>query len=127
MSILSEINENMQKGKTKIIKQLIPRALDEGFSPDVYKRQPFGVMEGDDWFGCHWIFDEKIFGFAQDPKVPVPCTDITKWKEQVKFPDLDAIDWEGLCAPIVASYDPDRMTQLMPVSYTHLDVYKRQQ
>lgn len=76
-------------------------------------RPPFGVMEGDDWFGCHWIFDEKIFGFAQDPKVPVPCTDITKWKEQVKFPDLDAIDWEGLCAPIVASYDPDRMTQLM--------------
>ena len=34
MSILSEINENMQKGKTKIIKQLIPRALDEGFPPE---------------------------------------------------------------------------------------------
>lgn len=32
MSTLSEIYENMQKGKAKMVKQLVPKALEEGYS-----------------------------------------------------------------------------------------------
>ena len=34
MSILVEISENLQKGKAKIVKELVQQALDEGFSPE---------------------------------------------------------------------------------------------
>ena len=33
MSILNEISENLQKGKSKIVKELVQRALDEGCRP----------------------------------------------------------------------------------------------
>ena len=35
MSILTEISENLQKGKAKIVKELVQNALDEGIAPDV--------------------------------------------------------------------------------------------
>ena len=34
MSILAEISENLQKGKAKIVKELVQKALDEGFAPE---------------------------------------------------------------------------------------------
>ena len=34
MSILAEISENLQKGKAKIVKELVQKALDEGHSPE---------------------------------------------------------------------------------------------
>ena len=34
MSILAEISENLQKGKAKIVKELVQKALDEGYSPE---------------------------------------------------------------------------------------------
>lgn len=34
MSILVEISENLQKGKAKIVKELVQKALDEGLSPE---------------------------------------------------------------------------------------------
>ena len=34
MSILVEISENLQKGKAKIVKELVQKALDEGHSPE---------------------------------------------------------------------------------------------
>ncbi|MEG0614860.1 MAG: B12-binding domain-containing protein, partial [Oscillospiraceae bacterium] len=32
MSILSDLSENIQKGRAKVVKELIPQAIDEGFS-----------------------------------------------------------------------------------------------
>ena len=34
MSILEDISENLQKGKAKIVKELVQQAIDEGISPD---------------------------------------------------------------------------------------------
>ena len=34
MSILEEISENLQKGKAKVVKELVQKALDEGISPE---------------------------------------------------------------------------------------------
>ena len=76
-------------------------------------RPQFGVTRGKDWFGVTWIWDDATAGFVQDPHVPLVCSNVTKWERQVRFPDLDAIDWEKAAAPVVAAYDPDKWTQLM--------------
>lgn len=49
--------------------------------------------EGKDWFGVYWKFVPAINASVdiQNPKI---LTDITKWREQVKFPNLTNIDFE---------------------------------
>lgn len=76
-------------------------------------RPPFGVERGTDWFGVPWIWDGASGGFVQDPHAPLVCSDVTQWERQVRFPDLEAIDWEAAAAPVRAGYDPNRWTQLM--------------
>ena len=44
MSILGEISENLQKGKSKIVKTLVQQALDEGVKPvDILNE---GLLDG---------------------------------------------------------------------------------
>lgn len=53
-----------------------------------------GNTEGVDYWGCHWTYESNIHA-----PVPTPnrylFTDIADWKEKLRFPDLDAIDWEN--------------------------------
>ena len=44
MSILAEISENLQKGKAKIVKELVQKALDEGFAPEQILNE--GLLHG---------------------------------------------------------------------------------
>ena len=44
MSILAEISENLQKGKAKIVKELVQNALDEGFAPEQILNE--GLLHG---------------------------------------------------------------------------------
>ena len=44
MSILVEISENLQKGKAKIVKELVQNALDEGFAPEQILNE--GLLHG---------------------------------------------------------------------------------
>ena len=44
MSILAEISENLQKGKAKIVKELVQKALDEGLSPEQILNE--GLLSG---------------------------------------------------------------------------------
>lgn len=52
-----------------------------------------GHDRGKDWFGVEWQFVSDI-----GAPMPVPnqylFEDIADWKEYVKFPDLEAIDWK---------------------------------
>lgn len=54
----------------------------------------YGQESGKDWFGVDWTY-------VPDMMAPMPTpgkelfTDITRWRDAVKFPDLDAIDWEA--------------------------------
>lgn len=52
----------------------------------------YGQERGTDGFGVEWVFDH-----VTGAPVPVPgnytLEDILDWKEVVKFPDLEAIDW----------------------------------
>ena len=44
MSMLAEISENLQKGKAKIVKELVQKALDEGHSPEQILNE--GLLHG---------------------------------------------------------------------------------
>lgn len=63
----------------------------------------FGVTN--DWFGCSYIFSES-YGTATPKPDMFEC--ITEWKEKVKWPDLDAIDWskpaDYIADPQLAQY-----------------------
>lgn len=49
MSILNEISENLQRGKAKIVKELVQQAIDEGISPREILEQ--GLLSGMDVVG----------------------------------------------------------------------------
>ena len=51
------------------------------------------AQAGKDAFGCEWILDERAEGGTFPAHTNIVLTDITKWREQVVFPDLDACDW----------------------------------
>jgi len=44
MSILTDISENLQKGKAKIIKELVAQAVEEGISPEIILNE--GLLAG---------------------------------------------------------------------------------
>jgi hypothetical protein len=60
---------------------------------------PAGFLEvppyeqgGIDWFGVVWKTETPAA--IPDPSAPRILTDITRWREQVRFPDLEAWDWK---------------------------------
>lgn len=76
--------------------QWVPNAADSMqivFSSAMQEQGPFG-SDGKDWFGCEWIWDDKCNAHAPNVRIVPLLEDITLWKQMVKFPDLDAIDWE---------------------------------
>ena len=62
--------------------------------PEAVNERPEG-HDGYDWFGVHWTFDPATGAPSPTSGVPHVITDLEHWREQVKFPDLDAIDWEA--------------------------------
>ena len=44
-------------------------------------------------FGCIWTFEPGIGATIVKPG-DEPLDSIEGWKDKVKFPDLDALDWE---------------------------------
>ena len=73
---------------------------------DDYKR---GIGGMDDW-GVEWILPNPD---AKGQAFPLHKTfvmdDITKWREQVRIPDVDAMDWEGAPARELADYHGDKL------------------
>lgn len=81
------------------------------FSSAIRNVPPFGQKEGYDWWGIHWTSTEDTFGmFTPTVGKPRILTDITKWKEQVKFPEIDSIDWEAVAKEDLKAVDPTKLT-----------------
>lgn len=62
----------------------------------IRERPPYALGiggSGYDFWNCWWELEPNIGGASPLPGKE-PCKDITKWREQVTFPNLDAIDWE---------------------------------
>lgn len=72
---------------------------------------PPGMTEGYDWWGVHWTANEYAGGNCTPTAgKPTVITDITKWREQVHFPDIDAIEWEAAAARDAAFVDPEKVS-----------------
>lgn len=68
--------------------------------------------DGYDWFGVHWTFDPAAPGGgapAVTPRKPLG-TDITKWKEEIKFPGLNTLDWKADGEAKKKAHAPSKMS-----------------
>jgi hypothetical protein len=80
-----------------------------GFSSVIGNIPAIGTQSGYDWWGVHWTATENTFGmFTPTVGYGPVLKDITKWKEEVKFPDISGIDWEAAAARDTAGWDRSR-------------------
>ncbi len=104
--------------------------------PDVMQEHALWEGDGPDWWGQEWVFEPMSKG-----QMPKPGTrtiyDITNWRNEVKIPDLDAVDWDSDAKIQKMRYDPDRchlfhcvegiferLHELMPMDETLLAMYE---
>jgi len=76
--------------------------------PDIVLDHPMYEEDGFDWFGTEWVRDDAIGGMMVKPDTRV-ISDIVNWREELKIPNLDEIDWAGDGEIYKKRYDPDRM------------------
>ncbi len=72
----------------------IPSCIHERAPGDGSPQQRQGGT-GKDWFGVEWLFEPTVGGSMVNPRIPPMLYDVNEWKEVVKFPNLDAIDWQA--------------------------------
>lgn len=67
---------------------------------------------GYDWFGTYWQYvpEQRASIVLHEKKV---LTDITKWREQVKFPDLTKYDWEKAAWEDTKNWDRENKLTLV--------------
>lgn len=58
-----------------------------------FEERPPYDRGGTDWFGCAWEYMDAAGAPAPDCATHV-LDDICDWRDVVRFPDLDAWDWE---------------------------------
>ena len=104
--------------------------------PDVYQEHALFEGDGLDWWGQEWVYEPTAMGQMPKPGTRV-ITDIAKWQEEVKFPDLDSVDWESDAKIQTMRYDPglahlfhvvegnfERLHELMPMDEAMLAMYE---
>ena len=122
--------ENMMKIMNFEIPELFPDPASDCwylFPPEVLERGPMTteaeIMAGTggsgfDWSGVHWTFVEEVGAATPSHAMGYPpiLTDITKWKEQVKIPDISNIDWKAAAERDLNNeaypYDPSKLCHL---------------
>jgi hypothetical protein len=82
-------------------------------APSCVRERPVAGENGDDWFGCSWVWDAECFGFAPEIRKPLLLSDISEWRGKVKFPDLDSIDWQSAADRDLEGFD--RKAQLLRI------------
>lgn len=111
--------ENMIRVLKHQIPERIPNLLKDTISylpPEVAERAPGDGSiaqklggTGYDWFGIHWTFQPHAGASMVSHEYPPLLEDITQWKEVVKFPDLDAIDWAAIAERDKDKFDPQKL------------------
>lgn len=69
-----------------------------------------------DWFGQSWTYEPTIKAANPTPGSYL-FEDITMWKDVMKFPDLDRLDWEKHAAEDTADWDRDRRINRVTIGY----------
>lgn len=63
------------------------------FQPCMGGERYIGLDKGTDWFGVEWTYVPDV-GAPMPTPGKIMFEDIADWDKYVKFPDLDAMDWE---------------------------------
>ena len=78
--------------------------------PESINERPKG--DGLDWFGVEWEFVPAVMAPMVKPGTK-RLTDICNWKEELVFPDLNAVDWEAAAAAETANWDRENKISFM--------------
>jgi hypothetical protein len=62
----------------------------------------------DDWYGQSWTFVDSIHAASPTPGKYL-LNEIHEWREKIKFPNLDKLDWEGYSKRDTANWSPEKM------------------
>lgn len=69
-----------------------------------------------DWFGQSWTWEENSAACNPTPNCPL-IEDITNWRDVMKFPDLDKLDWEGHAAKDTADWDRENKFSRITIGF----------
>ena len=111
------IKENFKRAYTRTGPMWVPNTMTDMVSTMIAMLT--GAGEADwtateqydwqDWFGVQWTFVPVAGGPMLKPGTQY-LDDITRWKEGVKWPNLDDYDIKGLCEKFMAErYDPEKV------------------
>lgn len=78
-------------------------------SPDIVVERTSDNKSGKDWFGAQWTFEASIGATMVKPGDEL-IDSLEGWHNKIKFPDLEAIDWEESAQGMQQYYDPNRMS-----------------
>jgi hypothetical protein len=82
-----------------------------GGAQETFENGP--LAGGQDGFGVQWLPSVSAAGAAVPHTVNPVLNDITQWRDVVRFPDLEAFDWEDLAERQLAGVD----RETTPVEY----------
>ncbi|MDC7287791.1 hypothetical protein NXH76_08265 [Blautia schinkii] len=102
--------ENMKLLLEHKVPKYLPMSGDTyPITPDIICERSYDNLTGPDWFGCLWTFEPGIGATMVKPGDEMIDT-IEGWRNTVKFPDLDALDWAECAQGIAKYYDDNRMS-----------------
>lgn len=96
-----------------ITPDILPDNVARGF---VQEANPTDRKGGPDLFGVEWDYIPEVGGSMVRPGSPV-LEDANDWKKVIKFPDIEAMDWEG-CAKRNAEYLGDGSDPVWTVQFS---------
>lgn len=84
--------------------------IDNGmtFCPHDNDRPRFGT-DGVDWFGVSWTYVDQVGGQMVTPNTFL-LDEPGEWREKLKFPDLDSMDFTAGAAEAKEKLDPNKIT-----------------
>ena len=69
-----------------------------------------------DWFGQSWTYEPKCGAANPTPDVHL-VTDLEKWREQMIFPDIEKLDWEGRSKRDTENWQRDKKMSRLTVAF----------
>ena len=79
---------------------------------------------GPDMFGIEWVFVPVVGGSMENPDNPHPLEDANDWRDVIKFPDINAWDWEG-SAKANAKWFEDNKDYVQTITFLNGTGYER--
>lgn len=83
--------------------------MDFSKPPEINERPEQGGL---DWFGVEWEFVPKVMAPMVKPGTK-RLTDITNWRQELTFPDLDKTDWEKAAAKETEKWDRENKVSFL--------------